>query len=92
MRSFPSYRGQRNWPGWWCSATSGALVGCESRLECDHAMAQDFDSDSCEALESLGDICPTTRCTERPRGLDQAFRRHSAAVLEGNCAYLGPLP
>ena len=43
VRSFPSYRGQRNWPGWWWSATTGALVGCESWLERDHAMALDFD-------------------------------------------------
>ncbi|NEA33740.1 TnsA-like heteromeric transposase endonuclease subunit [Streptomyces sp. SID13031] len=45
VRSFPSYRGQRNWPGWWWSATTGALVGYESWLERDHAMALDFDED-----------------------------------------------
>ncbi len=42
VRSFPSYRGQRNWPGWWWSATTGVLVGYESWLERDHAMALDF--------------------------------------------------
>jgi len=45
VRSFPSYRGQRNWPGWWWSATTGAHVGYESWLERDHAMALDFDAD-----------------------------------------------
>jgi hypothetical protein len=43
VRSFPSYRGQLNWPGWWWSATSGALVGYESWLEREHAMALDFE-------------------------------------------------
>jgi hypothetical protein len=33
VRSFPSYRGQRNWPGWWRSSTTGAHVGFESWLE-----------------------------------------------------------
>lgn len=45
VREFPSYRGQRNWPGLWWSATSGTHVGYESWLERDHAMALDFDSD-----------------------------------------------
>lgn len=45
VRSFPSYRGQRNWPGWWWSATMRAHVGYESWLERDHAMALDFAPD-----------------------------------------------
>ena len=45
VRSFPSYRGQRNWPGWWWSATSGAHVGYESWLERDQAMSLDFSPD-----------------------------------------------
>jgi hypothetical protein len=43
VRSFPSYRGQRNWPGLWWSATTGGHVGYESWLERDHAMLLDFD-------------------------------------------------
>lgn len=43
VRSFPSYRGQRNWPGLWWSATMGGHVGYESWLERDHAMLLDFD-------------------------------------------------
>lgn len=43
VRSFPSYRGQRNWPGLWWSATIGGHVGYESWLERDHAMLLDFD-------------------------------------------------
>ncbi len=43
VRSFSSYRGQRNFPGLWWSATSGRHVGFESWLERDHAMLLDFD-------------------------------------------------
>lgn len=34
-RSFPSFKGQRNWPGLWWSATTGHHVGYESWLERD---------------------------------------------------------
>jgi hypothetical protein len=43
VRTFPSYRGQRNWPGLWWSATLGHHVGYESWLERDCAMMLDFD-------------------------------------------------
>ena len=42
---FPSYRGQRNFPGLWWSATTGEHVGFESWLEREHAMMLDFDPD-----------------------------------------------
>jgi hypothetical protein len=45
VRSFPSYHGQRNWPGLWWSATTGGHVGYESWLERDHAMLLDFDAE-----------------------------------------------
>jgi hypothetical protein len=43
VRSFPSFRGQRSYPGWYWSATMGALVGFESWVERDHLIALDFD-------------------------------------------------
>lgn len=43
VRSFPSYRGQRNFPGYYFAACMGSLVGFESWLERDEAMALDFD-------------------------------------------------
>jgi hypothetical protein len=43
VRSFPSYKGQRNYPGLYWSACSGAHVGFESWLERDEAMSLDFD-------------------------------------------------
>jgi hypothetical protein len=44
VRSFPSYRGQRNFPGWYWSATQGCRIGFESWVERDHLVALDFDS------------------------------------------------
>lgn len=43
VRSFPSYRGQRNWPGLWWSSTMAGHVGYESWLERDQAMLLDFE-------------------------------------------------
>ena len=43
MRSFPSYKGQRNYPGWYWSATMGRRVGFESWVERGHLVALDFD-------------------------------------------------
>ncbi len=36
VRTFPSYRGQRNYPGWYWSATMCRRVGFESWVERDH--------------------------------------------------------
>jgi hypothetical protein len=44
VRSFPSYRGQRNYPGWYWSATMGGRIGFESWVERDHLVALDFDA------------------------------------------------
>jgi hypothetical protein len=30
VRGFPSFRGQRNWPGWWWFSRTGTHVGAES--------------------------------------------------------------
>jgi len=43
VREFPSYRGQRHFPGRWWSATDDRHVGYESWLERDHLVAMDFD-------------------------------------------------
>ena len=45
VRSLPSYKGQRNYPGLYWSATMGRHVGFESWLERDHAVLLDFDPD-----------------------------------------------
>lgn len=43
VRSFPTYRGQTSFPGWWWFAKTGEHVGYESWLERDHVMALDAD-------------------------------------------------
>jgi hypothetical protein len=45
VRSFPVYRGQRNYPGFYYAACLDAHVEFESWLERDEAMAMDFDPD-----------------------------------------------
>jgi len=44
-RSFPSFKGQRNFPGLWWSATTGEHIGYESWVERDVAMLLDFDAE-----------------------------------------------
>jgi hypothetical protein len=45
VRSFPSYRGQSSFSGWWWLATTAEHVGYESWLERDHLIAFDADPD-----------------------------------------------
>lgn len=45
VRNFPSYRGQRNFPGFWWFSRTGIHVGHESWLERDQLMALDADPD-----------------------------------------------
>lgn len=45
VRDFPSYRGQRNFPGLWWFSRTGVHVGHESWLERDQLMALDADPD-----------------------------------------------
>ncbi|WP_338118011.1 TnsA-like heteromeric transposase endonuclease subunit [Streptomyces coryli] len=42
-RSFPAYRGQKNFTGWWWTATTGTDVGYESWLERSVLIGLDFD-------------------------------------------------
>lgn len=43
VRSFPTYKGQQNYPGLLWTATTGRLVGYESLLERDRLWLADFD-------------------------------------------------
>jgi hypothetical protein len=43
VRGFASFRGQRNWPGWWWFSRTGVHVGYESWAERDVLMALDAD-------------------------------------------------
>ena len=42
VRGFASFRGQRNWPGWWWFSRTGEHVGYESWVERDNMMLLDF--------------------------------------------------
>jgi hypothetical protein len=44
VRSSPSFRGRRGFPGWYWASTSGGLVGFESWVARDHLVALDFDA------------------------------------------------
>ena len=43
VRTFPSYRGQRSFPGWYWAATGAELVGYESWVELGQLMRLDCD-------------------------------------------------
>src|SRR5260370_8765076 len=43
VRGFASFRGQRNFPGWWWFSRTGELVGYESWAERDVLLALDAD-------------------------------------------------
>ncbi len=45
VRAFPSYRGQRGFPGWYWAATGAELVGYESWVELGQLMRLDCDPD-----------------------------------------------
>ncbi|MEU1784106.1 TnsA-like heteromeric transposase endonuclease subunit [Streptomyces abikoensis] len=45
IRAFPSYRGQRNFSGWYWAATCAELVGYESWVELGHLMRLDAEPD-----------------------------------------------
>jgi hypothetical protein len=47
VRAFPSYRGQRNFSGWYWAATSADLVGYESWVELSHLMRLDAEPEVC---------------------------------------------
>jgi hypothetical protein len=43
VRTFPAYRGQQHFPGWYWAASTDQHIGYESWLERDHALLLDFD-------------------------------------------------
>lgn len=45
VRAFPSFRGQRNFPGWYWAATRGTDIGYESWVELGHLMRLDSELD-----------------------------------------------
>lgn len=76
-RSFPSFKGQKNFPGLWWSATTGKHVGYESWVERDVAMLLDFDPEivglSAQPLRSRQPDPPRQR-KARPRSPSHLWR------------------
>src|ERR1039458_6323699 len=64
VRGFASFRGQRNWPGWWWFSRTGAHVGYESWVERDVLMALDAD----QGVEVVASPPPRARRSARPAG------------------------
>jgi hypothetical protein len=86
VRSFPSYRGQRNWPGLWWSATSGGHVGYESWLERDHAMLLDFDPQvTAFAAQPFWLLLPGADGAARSHAPDFFARRRDGTGLVLDC-------
>ena len=86
VRDFPSYQGQRHFPGLYYSVTSDRHVGYESWLERDHAMLLDFDplitgfASALLAVLDTGTAGPNTRTgLLRPAGRWHRCRRGRTA-------------
>jgi hypothetical protein len=75
VRSFPSYKGQRNYPGWFWSSTMTRLIGFESWVERGHLVALDF-APEVTAIVSQ----PFWLCWRAPDG---KARRHAPDFLAG---------
>lgn len=69
VRSFASYKGQRNYPGWFWSSKMGRLVGFESWAERGHLVALDF-APEVTAIASQ----PFWLCWRTPAGRGKAVR------------------
>src|SRR6185312_12005343 len=66
VRSFPSYRGKRSFPGWYWATTLGGLVGFESWVERDHLVALDFDASVVGIVSQPFWLCWTPAGGKRP--------------------------
>lgn len=86
VRSFPSYHGQRNWPGLWWSSTMAGHVGYESWLERDHAMLLDFDGEvSAFASQPLWLLFYAEDGSARSHAPDYFARRSDGTALVVDC-------
>ncbi|MGC9495110.1 hypothetical protein [Streptomyces sp. WG7] len=89
VRGFPSYRGQRHFPGLYWSATTGGHVGFESWLERDHVMLLDFTPEvtglwdrpsSRSSRRNTVQIHWAARLRTRPSGTDKAQLRDTSSI------------
>ena len=77
VRSFPSYKGQRNYPGWFWSSTTGKLVGFESWVERGHLVALDFAAEVTAIVSQPFWLCWRTPAGKPARHAPDFFARLS---------------
>ena len=75
VRSFPSYKGQQNYPGWYWSATMGRLVGFESWVERGHLVALDFAPEVTAIVSQPFWLCWRTQAGKSRRHAPDFFAR-----------------
>ncbi|MFE9647452.1 hypothetical protein ACFYO0_25715 [Streptomyces sp. NPDC006365] len=81
VRTFPSYRGQRNFPGWSWAATSGELVGFELWVELGHLMRLDSEPDVGAVASQPCRIHPATSQREFPPHHRQPWFIHQLRMI-----------
>ena len=75
VRSFPSYKGQRNYPGWFWSAKMGKHVGFESWVERGHLVALDFAPEVTAIVSQPFWLCWRTSAGKTARHAPDFFAR-----------------
>jgi hypothetical protein len=83
VRSFPSLKGQRSFPGWWWLSSTGTHVGYESWLERDNVMLLDADPEVVAVVSQPFWLSWTDEVANRPRrhAPDYFVRRRDGAVV-----------
>lgn len=92
VRSFPSYRGQRNYPGWYWSATMGGHIGFESWVERDHLVALDFDPTVMRIVSQPFWLCWTTAAGKARRHAPDFLVEVADGTAEGAVLVLDSRP
>jgi hypothetical protein len=85
VRSFPSYKRQRHFPGLWWSATTGAHVGYESWVERDELVALDFDPDVAGIASQPFWLFWTDENRSRSHAPDYFARRQDGSAVVVDC-------
>ena len=91
VRSSPSFRGRRSFPGWYWASTSGGLVGFESWVQRDHLVALDFDASVVGLVSQPFWLCWTAAGGKRRRHVPDFLVRWAGGavmVLDSRSAQL----
>ncbi|GGW53852.1 hypothetical protein [Streptomyces xantholiticus] len=80
VRTFPSYRGQRNFSGWYWAATGGELVGDESWVELGQLMRLDSDPNTAAMASQPFRLSWRSSPWKRPRAWSTPTPRISSVL------------